>query len=282
MNYTKNVTSNDICIKDIQEKLFEMMNIFHNICSTHSINYYMVGGTMLGAIRHQGFIPWDDDMDLALPRKDYEKLLNLPKSVWPSYIQINSPINTSNHPYAYSKLNNTGTTLVEDVGKGFVQGLNIDIFPLDGAGNSKKSAVKHQARIARLKMCLYITHFTNYKNKPLWKNPLIRVIRLVGSRHWQMLIKNGLLIFDFDSSCYVGNLVGLWGRKEIMPREYFGQPTLYRFGESEFYGPEKYDKYLSCLYGDYMKPPPIEKQKSHHKIKYLNLDLPFEKYLKES
>jgi lipopolysaccharide cholinephosphotransferase len=271
--------NNDIPIKDIQNKLLEMMIIFHDLCIKHDIKYYMLGGTMLGAVRHKGFIPWDDDMDIGLPRPDYEKLLALPQSEWPANIKLNTPA-TDGHPYPYSKLIDANTTLVEDLGKDIVQGIFIDIFPLDGAGSNKNQAIRHKKKISLLMRFLYASIFSHYKNKPIWKKIAITFIRLTRPNYWLNTIEKNLTRKDFYKNTYVGNLVGAWGDKEIVPREYFGQPTLYEFKDKQFYGVEKYDDYLTCLYGDYMKLPPIEKQKSHHLVKYINLNLPYEKYLK--
>jgi len=267
-------------VKEIQNILFEMMIQFHEICKKHNLTYYMVGGTLLGAIRHQGFIPWDDDFDVALPRRDYDRLISIPDSELPENIKILSMEKTNNYPYNFVKIVNKNTTIVEDIGgKGYVMGVYIDVFPLDGAGNCIDQA-KKQVTIAKLLRICVLICYAKRKSDKLWKNIIKYIIWSIGLKKWQRLLERTIRKKMFETSSYVSNFLGAWMEKEIMPREFFGTPTLYKFRERWFFGPEKYDKYLKQLYGDYMKLPPLEKQKSHHKFSYINLYLPYHEFLK--
>lgn len=269
----------DKSIRPLQIKLNELMKVLHEICVKNNINYYMVGGTMLGAIRHKGFIPWDDDIDIAMPRADYEKFLALPKDEWPDYIYIKTPKNSQDLIFPYSKFINKNTTLVEDRLDGIVQGIYIDIFPLDGAGNFKFYSKLHFYKFFWKQGLLYYNQDHGVQRN--WPRRLVQ---------WYARKKNVKILFENAENClksikyerseYVGNFVGAWGLKEITPKEYMGVPTFYQFEDSFYYGVENVDAYLKSLYGDYMKLPPIEKQKSHHVFKHLDLEMPFSNYEK--
>jgi lipopolysaccharide cholinephosphotransferase len=268
----------DNTTKEIQTKLLELMIDFHEVCNKHKINYYMLGGTMLGAVRHQGFIPWDDDMDVGIPREDYKKLLSLPQNAWPDYLHLKTPNNSKDLIFPYSKLMNRNTTLIEDRLDGIVGGVYIDVFPLDGAGNSFIEA-KMRYYVFYWKLGLLYNN-QDYGNKRTILRKLVQ-----GYSRKQKVTKlfinaqKNMDRIEWDNN-YIGNFAGAWGLKEFMPREYMGNPTLYKFEDSFFYGAEKADLYLKSLYGDYMQLPPIEKRISHHNLKYLDLETPYSKYQK--
>lgn len=269
----------DNLTRELQLKLLELMKIFHNVCECNNIKYYMLGGTMLGAIRHEGFIPWDDDMDVGLPRQDYERLLSLPQKKWPKHIHIKTPKNSKDLIFPYSKIMDKSTTLVEDRLDGIVEGIYIDIFPLDGAGNTFFSA----------KLMYYLFYWKqgllyNNQDHGIKETTLRRLIqRYARKRNVIKLYRNvekWMTKKDYYKSSIIGNYAGAWGLREFMPKEYLGTPTLYKFEDANFYGCENADAYLKSLYGDYNKLPPLDKRKSHHNIKYLNLELPYSEYNK--
>ena len=110
----------EIETRDLQLALLNMMKSFHEVCQENNITYYMLGGTCLGAIRHSGFIPWDDDMDVGIPRKDYEKLCRIAKDILPSNLALRYYTNTANSPFHFVKLINTNTTLIENNYRNYV------------------------------------------------------------------------------------------------------------------------------------------------------------------
>lgn len=263
--------------RELQLKLLELMNVFHRVCECNNIKYYMLGGTMLGAVRHKGFIPWDDDMDVGLSRQDYEKLLSLPQSEWPEYVHIKTPKNSKDLIFPYSKIMDKNTTLIEDYLDGIVEGIYIDIFPLDGAGNTFLNA-KFMYLLFYWKQGLLF----NNQDYSIKKTILRKLVQKYARKQNVMkLYKNTekwMTKKIFNESLIIGNYTGAWGFKEFMPKEYLGIPTLYEFEDTKFYGPEDANAYLKSLYGDYMRLPPEDKRKSHHNFKYLNLDIPYNEY----
>lgn len=260
----------------LQMILLEMMKEFHEFCVENDISYYMLGGTMIGAIRHKGFIPWDDDIDIGIPRKDYEKLLSIDKSKLPINLEIISYKSNKKYPFAFAKLFNKNTTLIENTTNGLIGGVYIDLFPIDGAGVNRKIAKYHFKLIKLNNSFLW---FSQNNDETIGIKKYVKAIaKFIGVDFWQKSIDKVLKLYSYEKSNYIGNLLGVYNEKEIVPKSYFGTPKLYEFEDTKFYGMEKYDEYLKNIYGDYMKLPPIDKQKSHHKIAYLDLNLPYNKY----
>lgn len=271
--------SNTYSIEAIHNKMLNMMEWFHMFCAENGISYFMIGGTMLGAMRHQGFIPWDDDVDIGVPREDFEKLLCISKKqegntqyVIESYLDGNADFE-----YPFAKVYDTTTTLIENKRKQPKRGLYIDVFPLDGIrGATKEEAIKNFEPLKKELNLLAAVTSEVREGRAWWKNCIVKMVGILPSsmlsfsqmaRKVEKLCKES----SFYDSKYVGNLVGMWREREIMPREFFGNPKLYQFDRCHFYGVEKPDEYLSNVYGDWRKLPPAEKQKSDHS--YICIDL---------
>ena len=267
-------------LNQIQRKLLDMLCWFHNYCIENEITYYAVGGTMIGSLRHKGFIPWDDDIDIAIPRKDYMRLIKVFKGIKDGYI-LESPYDMNNdYLYSYSKLYDTRTTLVEKTRKPCKRGVYIDIFPLDGIGNTFNEAVDNFKKIDRKNMLLMAKTCVVRKDRAWYKNASIYVARLIPNflcedKQLSISIDQSASSINKDNSIYVANLMGAYRFKEITKREYFGTPTLYSFENIKIFGPEKYDKYLSGIYGNWRQLPPIEKRYTKHDFIAFDLNKPY-------
>ena len=261
---------------EMQSRLLEMMKFFHDYCEANNLRYYTVGGTTLGAIRHGGFIPWDDDIDVGMPRKDYEKLIQIFGSVpREGYVIESIYSNNEDFYYAYSKLYDTTTTLIENTKTQVKRGMYIDIFPLDGAGGNEDEALKHYEPIDKKKKLLGLRTIKINTRRTWYKNILLYIVQampdaIISEKRLCNQIDSLCKRLDFDNSVFVGNLTGAWGKKEIMPRELFGKPTLHAFESIQVYVQEDTNGYLTHLYGDWRKLPPEEKRVSHHGY-YLDL-----------
>lgn len=260
----------------IHNKLLVIFKDFHDFCVSNNLKYYMIGGTMLGALRHKGFIPWDDDIDVGMPREDYEKFLTLTKEISDNCV-VEYPNETNkDYKYLYAKIFDKTTTLVENTRYPLKRGLFIDIFPIDGVGNDKEKAKKHYKKISKLIALESMIVCAYRKGRKWYKNLAILLGRIISplfiserkiNKSFDKLAKK----YSYQDSKYVGNLAGNWGIKEMMPKSYLGKPTLYDFEGFQFYGVEDADKYLSSVYGNYMKLPLVEKRVTHHD--YIEFDL---------
>ena len=260
-------------MNEIQQKLLGMVKWFHSLCSDNRLRYYILGGTMLGAVRHKGFIPWDDDIDVGLPRKDYERLKEILKHKNGKFV-LEAPLEKDDYAYSYCKLYDTSTTLIEKKRFNPKRGIYIDVFPLDGIGSDEQESKKNYKKIKSKINYLSTKTCALRKGRKFYKNAAIIISRILPGPSWKktiLKINSMGASRDFDESVYIGNLMGAWGYKEVMKREVLGEPTEYVFEDTKLYGPADYDSYLKSLYGNYMQPPPPEKQKSHHDYIYLNL-----------
>lgn len=263
---------------ELQKNLLEMFTWFHGVCEQHHLRYYMLGGTMLGAVRHKGFIPWDDDIDVGMPRADYDRLEQLLRQNPDARYVLETPCSEAkDYFYPFGKIYDTHTTLIENTRVKIKRGIYLDIFPLDGIGCSEQDA-RRRYKPVHWKHTLLLTRVTGIrKGRTWWKNAAVKGARLIPEKilnNKQLLLnlEKACEKYAFDDSLWIGNLVGAWGFKEIMPKEYFGEPTLYEFESQMMYGPQQADKYLTSLYGDWRKLPPKEEQVSHHDFIEFNLN----------
>ena len=261
--------------KELKPMLVEMLKWFHNFCVENNLRYYAAGGTMLGAIRHKGFIPWDDDIDVMMPRADYTKLEEIMKTQkCKRYILETPNTDAKDYYYTFSKLYDTRTTLVENSKFKIKRGIYIDIFPLDGMGNSIEESKKHFKKIERANNLLLSKIASVRKGRSFIKNAAVIGFRFIPLNEKKLLKKVVRLcaLHDCDECLYIGNPVGAWRFNEIMSKDIIGIPTLYEFEDIKIYGAEKPDEYLTHLYGEWRKLPPVEKRVSHHDFIFCDLN----------
>lgn len=248
--------------KEQQSLILGIAKAFSRVCEKNDIPYYMLGGTMLGAIRHQGFIPWDDDMDFGVPRQFYEKLKVVLEDQLPDRYKCRTFFNSKNVVYGYIKIEDTFTKCNNAQFKKLGDdrlGLDLDIFPLDSCncGDKKiKKIIWLNDKYGRI--------FTASATRNLWKNILKKLIRLVFP-FTQKFCYNYIekQIGSINPGEFLANIYGHWEDKEIVPKAWYGENIKYKFEDTEFCGFLEYDLYLRQLYGDYMKLPPVELQKGH-------------------
>ena len=260
-------------IRTLQLHILEILSVVDRVCKDNNIRYYIVDGTMLGAIRHKGFIPWDDDIDVGIPRKDYEFFIKNAEKWLPKPYELICAENDTNYPFPFAKVQDSNTTLIERKSMKYLGGVYIDIFPLDGVPDNKIMQKIHFAKYQYYKKILYYTYRDPYKHGKgihSWIPLLCRKIFKFANtqKHTRELLRK----YDYDESTYCANFDD--GSKSIMHKDVLGIPTPVPFEDRIVMGVEKYDIYLKTIYGNYMQIPSVENQKMHN-FYYLDLNKPY-------
>lgn len=267
----------------MQNKIFDIAQTFANLCQKYNLQYFLCGGTVLGAVRHHGFIPWDDDMDFLMPREDYEKFLQIaPKELENTHYALRDfSVDGEGYSFCFSKIDDRTTTLIElsQSNFGSKAGVYIDIFPLDGTFDSKLSQTCHLfiiSKLIRLREIAFTARIR--KSKPI-RNLLIKILqKTCRGKTLHSLISFCLTLKPYRYSNFAGNLVWGYGIKEVMPKDIFGSGRTISFEGTEFTAPNQTDLYLRRLYEDYMTYPPEEERVSQHPVFFMDLDLPYKDY----
>lgn len=273
-------------MQKLHGKLLEVMDVFHAFCKENGLTYYMLGGTMLGAYRHQGFIPWDDDIDIGMPRADYEKLLSLKESM-PSGYGIRHHRFESGIPYAFAHFEDINTTYIEQRRSKdtYVGGVYLEIFPLDIAPAGKFSRLIKSYQVRFYKRILYgLILDYNQKKRTFPKALIIKAIRMLFNMDKTTKRLDNCIHKEEGNSGIYSNLLGHWCIRENILETVYGEPVSYSFEGRNYDGVAEPEQYLTCLYGkDYMTPPSEEeKEAGKHPAAYMNLELPYRLYKKES
>lgn len=240
---------------------------FSQYCDEHGIYYTLAGGTLLGAIRHKGFIPWDDDIDINMPREDFEKLRKLLKQEKISKNISFKDIDTKENMYPYIKLVDN-RTIQESKDSKNQTGIWIDVFPVDKVLENEE-AQKKQFKNARFWRAGIISLNVNIKeSKGIIKNTAKITFKLLGKILGEKKFidnsqKNAKKFNSSKSDLMAGVLWG-YGPGEILTSEEYLNYELVEFENNKFKAPVGWKKYLTGLYGDYMELPPKDKQVAHN------------------
>ena len=258
---------------EIKQCSFSVLKQLRAVCQENGLRYSLTGGTLLGAVRHQGFIPWDDDIDIMMPRPDYDRLIAIVREGDPGFDLRCAELEGDAYGYSFAKACCRGTLLEEE---GIRQSIGVcgDIFPVDGAGNSLRTAKLRGKFFVFLHGLKISSNWTNYHRSKLrkWYYEPLRygcylLSKLLGRRFIHGRMERFLRKKDYSITAYAGRLVGDYGSKEIFPRELFEKTIPVTFEGEQFCGIADYDTFLTRLYGDYMTLPPEHKQVTHHVFK---------------
>lgn len=254
-------------VNSIQEQALELLLEYQRLCETLDLRYYLTAGTLLGAVRHKGFIPWDDDIDVVMPREDYDRLAQLAPQYISHEYAYQEYRTEPNFPYYFAKLRRRGTRAEEPVLRAIQmeQGYYIDIFPLDRCPDSDRVAgwlfkgielfdCAVLARVSPEFVCGY---------RKLYMRGLWNVLRRLPNR-WIFALREGtrkMLGLGGRRLCTVGGHHGF-------PRETYRPEWFHRGVELEFEGhrfpaPGGWEALLENMYGDYMTPPPEKERQGH-------------------
>ncbi len=253
-------------LRKLQMTELEILKKVHEVCEENDLTYYLVGGTLLGAVRHGGFIPWDDDLDIALPRKDYNKFIKLfQNGALGKKYYLHHTVTDPEYWLAFSKVKKNNTLFDEDNYKNLDchKGIFIDVFPLDYC--RKNSGIFYDMRAKIIKKLSYIIQM-----RKLFKPTVGSLTTLVYTVTKPLTINQLSDIRDkLCSHCDRGPYIINYGsnykyRKQTMPREYYEPAVKVKFEDSEFYAPNQYIKYLEQLFKNWNQLPPEEERRNHN------------------
>ena len=254
--------------EDVKKIELDLLKCFSEICDLYGFKWYLGGGTLLGAVRHKGMIPWDDDIDVMMPRESYERFLKARNEIErPEYIRIDTYID-GNCFYPFIKLSDNRTILYEKNNrKDFPSSVNIDIFPIDGVPDDidrfKKLCRKFDILRRLLLTCIYNEEVSGNNKKRRIKVLLNPIFKLIGPYKISKWIDSMAKRYDFYSGKYVACLVWGYGDKELVSRESFEKQMEMEFEGRKYPVPQNYDEYLTNHYGHYMELPPMEQRIDH-------------------
>ena len=269
----------DLDLRDIQLEAFKILLSFVDVCKKNNLTYYISGGTYLGAVRHKGFIPWDDDIDVAMPRKDFNHFIAIAKEQLPSEYSLNRFTVNSDSLWYVLKIENPCFHLLNCTAKRKMNvNLWIDVFPLDGLPENtllRKIHCIHLLILRGLYKLAYFDLIVDYsnKNRPLYENIIIwisqyiKLSKFINGRKVMKKIDDTLSKYDFYNSKYIMNFMGSYKFKSIMNREeIYAEGREYDFEGVKLNGPKDYDAYLKKIYGEYMQLPPVNQRNWHKTV----------------
>lgn len=282
-------TRNDYEITARQKKVWlielDLLREFDSLCKAHGIRYFAGFGTLLGAVRHHGFIPWDDDLDVWVPREDYERMLKINSKTVPHPYFLQTTLNDRDYYSAFARLRNSNTTgiLVSQHNK-CNNGIYMDIYPLDGI---HKNPLTQYVREARIKIMNVVAHAYVFNINPsrvthaihdILHLPFIAynpqktyrtVNALAASQPWNDGERVGTVVFapyKHNQNIYCKED---FSSAEVVPFEFLNIPI-----------PKGYQRILTTIYGDYMRFPPVEIRGTWHNFTF-EPDIPYMEYCKD-
>lgn len=258
--------------EELRRAQVEMLDAFVDFCDAHDLTYYLSGGTLLGAVRHRGFIPWDDDIDVNMPRPDADRLIDLTQGTLNDHIEIASPFGPVPHAVGFLRLCDKRYILNSsslDGKASYYTNLFVDIFPIEGLPSDPRRVRWHYWIASGLITMRKLAYFKGVSGK-MGVTKTLRlaarpIARLMGYRFWNRLLLRTARKYKYDDCDYVGVVTSNFHTiEEYIERESYGTPVKVEFEGKMYNGPANAHQYLKNLYGDYMVLPPVEKRGDHH------------------
>ncbi len=274
----------------LQQTEFNILKEFVKVCEQLELTYYLVCGSALGAVKYRGFIPWDDDIDVALPREDYERFLELSPSLLPDWCFVQNYRTDKNFHLYGTKLRDSRTTYIETpcMKMDIHQGVFIDVFPLDEQ-HSDPSMEKVYKRLRKKTDDIRIIRldYRRFTSREVFnpRNSYYILYKLFG-----LYSDTSKYIGAFDNFASDGNSSGngIWcnhanssSPNEFAPKEQYGKGVEATFEGLTVRVPERYDEYLTQKYGDWRADLPPEQQVGHHDYEICDLTRPYTDYIEQ-
>ena len=261
---------NNIDNIELRKIQLEILDSIDSFCRENGINYYLFAGTLLGEVRHKGYIPWDDDIDVCMKREDYNVFFDSFNSQGTYYKAINHSIDKKYY-LASGKVIDTRTEMIEAVSTNMKIGVYVDVFPMDYIPDDDIQFNKLNREIDKYRKMLALKNMRWNKERSVVKNLIVSVSHIllfpISINHIIDKISDLASLYENDkNNCsHIGDIsVFTYGKKELFDIQCFDEVTELEFENKKYLVPKEYDKILSKMYGEYMALPPEEKRISHH------------------
>jgi len=261
---------------ELKKLQIEVLKKFAQVCEKENLQFMLYYGSLLGAVRHKGMIPWDDDIDLCMMRESYDRLVNINWST--KNLKLISSVNHPDAPYPFTKISNTGTLFLENQNYPVDDlGVNIDVFPLDYIPENPIRRGAEEFILKILKIILAAKVVKVSPERSTLKNVILKTANLLFFLPSQRAIANTINSIASQARCpsaMIGCRVGPYGvKKDCFPEQHFRYVESIPFEDGVMPVPVSHDFVLTKLYGDYMTPPPDQSRNSHHDFKaYIKCD----------
>lgn len=259
----------------LRARQVRILRAFVEHCQAHELRYYLCAGTLLGAVRHHGYIPWDDDIDVMMPRPDYEALCRTFAATGePLKLRALAISSDGHYPLPFAKICDLGTRL--DVESDIVKniGVFIDVFPLDGWHNRSTLRWLQRIVLASLLNAILAKHLVLGRSRRPHRAIALAMAKLavlpVPAQRLAKAVDRIAQLGEFDAC--INSAVLVWGKFESVPTQAFGEPETFDFEGQSYAGPHDADAYLRVMYGDYMTLPPAEKRVTNHRFRAYAVD----------
>ena len=256
----------ELTLEELRKVQLEALTAFDRVCREQGLTYYLAYGTLLGAVRHGGYVPWDDDVDVMVPRADYERLAQTFAAHAPPHLSVAGPATRRAWPLPYLKVSDDRTRLVEPLEDPVDYGVNVDVFPLDPVPRGRVAAAAQRALLRTLLWALELRYIDSDRGRG-WHHPL--ALRLV---------KPALRLLAVDDLVAAVTATARWGGRRpsdrvgvrvgsfdwAVPRQELGEPTEVVFEGAAVAAPRSPQRVLEALYGDWRRLPPEAGRSSEH------------------
>lgn len=261
----------EIYMLKLHMEILTILDAVVSLCEKYNLKYYLIGGTLLGAVRHSGFIPWDDDLDICMPRQDFEKFIQIATSELPADFELLWSTTEAQYWLPFAKVANKRTLFEEESNyrAGRPYGIFVDIFPIDSSRGYCKNLQMRSDLVRKIKVVMFqksgarnIRGVKKLASIIPWK-----VIRLFLSALMIGTQKDSEGMY-YSSFCSQYNI-----KKQTMPKRWYGNGVQIQFEDRIYCAPVRYKDVLTSIFGEnYMEIPPVEKRRMHYPRKVIFSD----------